>query len=225
MRILVVEDDGKIAGFVAKGLREAGFTVDAVKTGEDGLSYLLSGSYDAAVADIMLPGMDGLTMISRLRDTGISTPILILSAKRSVDDRVLGFRKGGDDYLTKPFSFAELLVRIQALIRRAGSSRTAQTKLQFEDLAMDPMRREVTRGGQRIDLQPREYALLEYFMRHPGQVLSKTMILEHIWDYDFDPQTNVVDVLVFRLRNKIEKAGAAKLLHTLRGVGYVLRKE
>jgi DNA-binding response OmpR family regulator len=225
MRILVVEDDEKIAGFVAKGLREAGFTVDAVKSGEEGLEYLLSGSYDAAVADIMLPGMDGLTMISRLRDKRVSTPILILSARRSVDDRVLGFRKGGDDYLTKPFSFAELLVRIQALIRRAGSPQAGQTKLQFEDLVMDLLTREVTRGGQRIDLQPREYALLEYFMRHPGQVLSKTMILEHIWDYDFDPQTNVVDVLVFRLRNKIEKEGAAKLLHTLRGVGYVLRKE
>jgi DNA-binding response OmpR family regulator len=225
MRILIVEDDEKIAGFVAKGLREAGFAVDAVKNGEDGLSYLLSGSYDAAVVDIMLPGMDGLGMISRLRDNGLVTPILILSAKRSVDDRVLGFRKGGDDYLTKPFSFAELLVRIQALIRRAGTSQTGPGRLQFDELIMDPLLREVTRGGVRIDLQPREYALLEYFMRHPGQVLSKTMILEHIWDYDFDPQTNVVDVLVFRLRNKIEKEGSAKLLHTLRGVGYVLRKE
>jgi DNA-binding response OmpR family regulator len=225
MRILVVEDDEKIADFVAKGLKEAGFTVDTVKTGEDGLSYLLTGSYDAAIADIMLPGMDGLTMISRLRDNGAATPILILSARRSVDDRVLGFQKGGDDYLTKPFSFAELLVRIQALIRRAGAQQAAPARLQFEDLAMDPLRREVTRGGVRVDLQPREYALLEYFMRHPGQVLSKTMILEHIWDYDFDPQTNVVDVLVFRLRNKIEKEGSAKLLHTLRGVGYVLRKE
>ncbi|MDR1931314.1 MAG: response regulator transcription factor [Spirochaetales bacterium] len=225
MRVLIVEDDQKIAGFVTKGLREAGFAVDAVKTGEDGLSYLLSGSYDAAIADIMLPGMDGLEMISRLRDNRVLTPILILSARHSVDDRVLGFQKGGDDYLTKPFSFAELLVRIQALIRRAGAQQAAPVRLQFEDLAMDPLRREVTRSGQRIDLQPREYALLEYFMRHPGQVLSKTMILEHIWDYDFDPQTNVVDVLVFRLRNKIEKEGTAKLLHTLRGVGYVLRKE
>ncbi|MDR3201178.1 MAG: response regulator transcription factor, partial [Spirochaetales bacterium] len=219
MRVLIVEDDEKIADFVAKGLREAGFAVDALKTGEDGLSYLLSGSYDAAIADIMLPGMDGLTMISRLRDNKVATPILILSAKHSVDDRVLGFQKGGDDYLTKPFSFAELLVRIQALIRRAGASSPAPVRLQFEDLVMDPLRREVTRGEKRIDLQPREYALLEYLMRHPGQVLSKTMILEHIWDYDFDPQTNVVDVLVFRLRNKIEKEGAAKLLHTLRGVG------
>ncbi|MCL1818818.1 MAG: response regulator transcription factor [Spirochaetaceae bacterium] len=225
MRVLVVEDDEKISGFVAKGLREAGFAVDAVTSGEDGLSYLLGGAYDAAVVDIMLPGMDGLTMISRLREKRLATPILILSARRSVDDRVLGFKKGGDDYLTKPFSFAELLVRIQALIRRAGSAPASPALLSFHDLTMDPLTREVRRGGERIDLQPREYALLEYFLRHPGQALSKTMILEHIWDYDFDPQTNVVDVLVFRLRNKIEKQGEAKLLHTLRGVGYVLRKE
>jgi DNA-binding response OmpR family regulator len=224
MRILVVEDDEKIAGFVAKGLREAGFAVDSVKTGEDGLSYLLSGSFDAAVADIMLPGMDGLTMISRLRDSRVTTPILILSARHSVDDRILGFQKGGDDYLTKPFSFSELLVRIQALIRRSHSA-AAPGLLQFEDLCMNPLTREVSRGGERIDLQPREYSLLEYFLRHPGQVLSKTMILEHVWDYDFDPQTNVVDVLVFRLRNKIEKKGSPRLLQTLRGVGYVLRKE
>ena len=225
MRICVVEDDSKIAAFVTKGLREAGFTVDSVKTGEDGLSLLLEGNYDAAIADIMLPGMDGLTMISQLRDKKITTPILILSAKHTVDDRVLGFQKGGDDYLTKPFSFAELLVRIQASIRRSGPRETTQAYLQVEDLVMDPLKREVTRAGEVIDLQPREYTLLEYFMRHPGQVLSKTMILEHIWDYDFDPQTNVVDVLVFRLRNKIEKPGSAKLLHTKRGVGYVLRKE
>jgi DNA-binding response OmpR family regulator len=225
MRILVVEDDEKIAEFVAKGLKEAGYAVDAVKTGEDGLSYLLSGSYDAAIADIMLPGMDGLTMISRLRDSRVATPIMILSAKHTVDDRVLGFQKGGDDYLTKPFSFAELLVRVQALIRRAGQRQPAPSKLQFEDIVMDPLTREVSRGGERIDLQPREYSLLEYFLRHPAQVLSKTMILEHIWDYDFDPQTNVVDVLVFRLRNKIEKEGRPKLLQTLRGIGYVLRKE
>ncbi|MDR1626422.1 MAG: response regulator transcription factor [Spirochaetia bacterium] len=225
MRILIVEDDQKIADFVAKGLREAGFAVDAVRTGEDGLSCLLAGAYDAAIADIMLPGMDGLAMISRLRDNRVTTPILILSAKRSVDDRVLGFQKGGDDYLTKPFSFTELLARVQALIRRAGVSQPSPTRLQFEDLAMDPLRREVSRGGERIDLQPREYSLLEYLLRHPGQVLSKTMILEHVWDYDFDPQTNVVDVLVFRLRNKIEKEGRPRLLHTLRGMGYVLKKE
>jgi len=225
MRVLVVEDDEKISAFVTKGLREAGFTVDAVSSGEEGLSFLLSGSFDAAVVDIALGGMDGLTMISKLREARIGVPILILSARRSVDDRVLGFKKGGDDYLTKPFSFAELLVRIQALIRRSGRAAAMPALLAFEDLTMDPLSREVRRGGERIDLQPREYALLEYFMRHPGQVLSKAMILEHIWDYDFDPQTNVVDVLVFRLRSKIEKQGSVKLLHTLRGVGYVLRKE
>ncbi|MDR1180073.1 MAG: response regulator transcription factor [Spirochaetales bacterium] len=225
MRILIVEDDQKIAGFVAKGLREAGFTVDAVTTAEDGLSYLMSGSFNAAIVDIMLPGMDGLEMISRLREGRVTTPILILSARRSVDDRVLGFQKGGDDYLTKPFSFTELLARVQALIRRAGVSQAAPARFQFEDIIMDPLTREVSRDGERIDLQPKEYSLLEYFLRHPAQVLSKTMILEHIWDYDFDPQTNVVDVLVFRLRNKIEKEGRPRLLHTLRGMGYVLRKE
>lgn len=224
MRVLVVEDDDKIASFVAKGLKEAGFAVDTVRNGEDGLSYLSGNSYDAAVADIMLPGIDGLSMIEKLRDGGVSTPILILSAKRSVDDRVMGFRKGGDDYLTKPFSFSELLVRLQSLIRRSVPS-PSPTRLGFEDISMDLVSRAVTRGGQRIDLQPREYSLLEYFLRHPGQVLSKTMILEHVWDYDFDPQTNVVDVLVWRLRNKIEKKSSPKILHTLRGVGYVLRKE
>ena len=224
MRVLVVEDDDKIASFVAKGLKEAGFAVDTVRNGEDGLSYLSGNSYDAAVADIMLPGIDGLSMIEKLRDGGVSTPILILSAKRSVDDRVMGFRKGGDDYLTKPFSFSELLVRLQSLIRRSVPS-PSPTRLGFEDISMDLVSRAVTRGGQRIDLQPREYSLLEYFLRHPGQVLSKTMILEHVWDYDFDPQTNVVDVLVWRLRNKIEKKSSPKILHTLRGVGYVLRKD
>ncbi|MDR2587952.1 MAG: response regulator transcription factor [Spirochaetales bacterium] len=224
MRVLVVEDDEKIEGFVAKGLKEAGFAVDAVRTAEDGLSCLETGSFDAAIVDIMLPGMDGLAMISRLRDTGDATPILILSAKRSVDDRVLGFQKGGDDYLTKPFSFAELLARLQALIRRSAAA-SSPGVLKFEDLSMNPLTREVFRGEERLDLQPREYSLLEYFLRRPGQVLSKTMILENIWDYGFDPQTNVVDVLVFRLRNKIEKKGSPRLLHTLRGMGYVLRKE
>jgi len=224
MRILVVEDDEKISGFVAKGLKEAGFAVDAVKNAEDGLSFLMATGYDAAVVDIMLPGMDGLSMIEKLRTAGGKTPILILSAKRSVDDRVRGFQTGGDDYLTKPFSFVELLARLQALIRRSGMGER-KTRLSYEDLSMDLVSHEVTRGNVRLELQPREYSLLEYFLRHPGQVLSKTMILEHVWDYDFDPQTNVVDVLVHRLRNKVDKDFDAKLLHTLRGVGYVLRKE
>jgi len=224
MRILVVEDDEKISSFVAKGLKEAGFAVDAVKNAEDGLSFLTGTDYDAAVVDIMLPGMDGLTMIEKLRAEGGRTPILILSARRSVDDRVKGFQTGGDDYLTKPFSFVELLARLQALIRRSGMG-TQQTSLAYEDLSMDLVSHEVKRGNVRLELQPREYSLLEYFLRHPGQVLSKTMIMEHVWDYDFDPQTNVVDVLVHRLRNKVDKDFEVKLLHTLRGVGYVLRKE
>jgi DNA-binding response OmpR family regulator len=224
MRVLVIEDDVKISSFVAKGLREAGYAVDAVKTGEDGLAYLTSNPYDAAVADIMLPGMDGLEMIERARAKKVSTPILILSAKRSVDDRVRGFQRGGDDYLTKPFSFSELLVRIRALIRRSGVP-AAPVRLEYEDLSMDLVSREVVRGEEKIELQPREFSLLEYFLRHPGQVLSKTMIMEHVWDYDFDPQTNVVDVLVHRLRSKIDKGRDHKILHTLRGVGYVLRKE
>ncbi len=225
MRILIVEDDRKIASFVAKGLREAGFAVDAVTTAEDALAGFAATAYDAAVVDIMLPGMDGLAMIERLRERKTATPILILSAKRSVDDRVLGFRKGGDDYLTKPFSFSELLVRLQSLIRRSGVSAAAPVRLEYADIAMDLVSRQVTRGGEKLDLQPREFSLLEYFLRHPGQVLSKTMILEHVWDYDFDPQTNVVDVLVFRLRSKLEKRPDSKILHTIRGVGYVLRRE
>ena len=224
MRILVVEDDEKISGFVGKGLREAGFAVDAVKTGEDGLSFLTGTNYDAAVVDIMLPGMDGLTMIEKLRAAGGRTPLLILSAKRSVDDRVKGFQTGGDDYLTKPFSFVELLARLQALIRRSGMG-AQKTLLEYEDLSMNLVTHEVLRGTSRLDLQPREYSLLEYFLRHPGQVLSKTMIMEHVWDYDFDPQTNVVDVLVHRLRSKVDKGFDLKLLQTLRGVGYVLRRE
>ncbi len=226
MRVLIVEDDRKISSFVAKGLREAGFAVVAVNSAEDALAAFASGAFDAAVVDIMLPGMDGLSMIQKLRERKVGTPILILSARRSVDDRVLGFRKGGDDYLTKPFSFSELLVRLQSLIRRAGPpGGTVPTRLEYADISMDLVSRQVTRGGRRIDLQPREFALLEYLLRHPGQALSKTMILEHVWDYDFDPQTNVVDVLVFRLRSKLERKADRKILHTIRGVGYVLREE
>lgn len=226
MRVLIVEDDKKIASFVAKGLREAGFSVMTVSSAEDGLAAFSTDSFDAAVVDIMLPGMDGLEMIRHLRERKDNTPILILSARRSVDDRVLGFRQGGDDYLTKPFSFSELLVRLQSLIRRSGSvAGTVPTRLEYADISMDLVSRQVHRGDTRIDLQPREYSLLEYFLRHPGQVLSKTMILEHVWDYDFDPQTNVVDVLVFRLRRKLEQEGEPKIIHTIRGVGYVLRQD
>jgi len=223
MRLLLIEDDEKIASFITKGLRQAGFAVDHALDGETGLDLALTEPYDAAIIDIMLPGLDGLTLIERMRAEGKDTPVIILSAKRSVDDRVKGLQKGGDDYLTKPFSFSELLARIQALIRR--STRTSQPSvLTVGDLSMDLYKREVSRAGRKIDLQPREFSLLEYLMRNRGRVVSKTMILEHVWDYSFDPQTNVVDVLVCRLRNKIDRGFPSKLIHTIRGVGYVLKE-
>lgn len=222
MRILVVEDDAKIASFVAKGLKQAGFAVDRAADGQTGLEHLRSAPYDAAIVDLMLPRLDGLALIERMRAEGIRTPVLILSARREVDDKVRGFQTGGDDYLTKPFSFAELLARVQALIRRAGQGAPA-LKLEAGDLTMDLARREVRRGGKLLELQPREYSLLEYLLRNAGTVVSKTMILEHVWDYHFDPQTNVVDVLVHRLRAKIDEGFQTKLLHTVRGVGYVLK--
>jgi two-component system, OmpR family, response regulator len=222
MRILLVEDDLKIASFVIKGLKEAGFAVDHAVDGEDGLHLALYEPYDAAVIDIMLPKLDGLMLIERLRAQGRNTPVIILSAKRSVDDRVRGLQSGGDDYLTKPFSFAELLARLQGLIRRA--TRAAEpVLLKTGDLSLSLLTREVRRGDERIDLQPREFALLEYLLRNEGNVLSKTMILEHVWDYSFDPQTNVVDVLVCRLRNKVDRDFKQKMIHTIRGVGYVLK--
>ena len=222
MRILVVEDDKKIASFVARGLKEAGFAVDQAENGEDGLHLALAHPYDTAVIDLMLPKLDGLSLIEELRKKKVLTPVLILSARRSVDDRVKGLQAGGDDYLTKPFSFVELLARVQALIRRA-SRETEPTRLVTGDLAIDLLAREVTRAGSRIDLQPREFALLEYLMRNPGRVVSKTMILEHVWGYDFDPLTNVVDVLVSRLRNKVDRQFEKKLIQTHRGVGYALK--
>lgn len=222
MRILVVEDDKKIASFVAKGLREAGFAVDCAENGADGLDRALHQSYDAAVIDVMLPKLDGLSIIERLRLQKIFTPVLILSAMRSVDDRVKGLQTGGDDYLTKPFSFTELLARVQALIRRAGQE-PEPTLLEAGDLTMDLLKREVTRGGKRLELQPREFALLHYLMRNLGTVVSKTMIIEHVWGYHFDPLTNIVDVLVSRLRNKVDREFDKKLIHTHRGVGYALK--
>ena len=222
MRVLVVEDDRKIASFVVKGLKEAGFAVDRADNGEDGLQMALSTSYDAAVIDVMLPKLDGLTLIERLRMQKIHTPMLILSAKRSVDDRVRGLQTGGDDYLTKPFSFTELLTRVQALIRRANHE-TEPTRLEAGDLSIDLLRREVLRAGRVLDLQPREFALLEYLMRNVNRVVSKTMIIEHVWGYDFDPLTNVVDVLVSRLRNKVDREFDRKLIHTYRGAGYALK--
>jgi two-component system OmpR family response regulator len=223
MRILVVEDDEKIASFAVKGLKQAGFAVDHANNGEDGLHLASTVPYDAAVVDIMLPRVDGLTLIEELRRQKIATPVIILSAKRSVDDRVRGLQVGGDDYLTKPFAFSELLARVQALIRRTTTVASEPTRLVVGDLTMDLLSREVTRDEQRLDLQPREFALLEYLMRNAGRPVSKISILEHVWDYAFDPQTNVVDVLVSRLRNKVDRDFSEKMILTMRGVGYVLK--
>src|SRR5262245_59191071 len=222
MRVLVVEDDTKIAEFVIQGLKQAGFAVDHGTNGEDGLLLALTEPYDAAVIDLMLPNLDGLSLIGELRRQKVNTPVLILSAKRSVDDRVRGLQTGGDDYLTKPFAFAELLARVQALIRRATGV-VEPTRLTVGDISLDLLTRQVMRAGKPIDLQPREFALLEYLLRNAGRVVSKTMILEHVWDYHFEPQTNVVDVLMHRLRSKMESNCSEKLIQTIRGVGYVLK--
>ena len=222
MRALLVEDDATIAEFVARGLHEAGFAVDRASDGDAAFDLAAIEPYDVAIVDLMLPKRDGLSLIESLRARGVMTPVLILSARRSVDDRVRGLQAGGDDYLTKPFAFSELLARVQALVRRA--SRTAEpTTMTVADLVVDLLSRQVTRAGITLDLRPREFALLEYLMRNTGKVVSKTMILSHVWDYNFDPQTNIVDVLVSRLREKIDKPFDKKLLHTVRGVGYVLR--
>lgn len=222
MRALIVEDDVTILGFVERGLREAGFAVDCARDGDAGLMLALRTSYDVAVVDIMLPRRDGLSIIEELRHRRVMVPVLILSAKRSVDDRVRGLQAGGDDYLTKPFAFAELLARVQALIRRSTGA-SEPTRLSVEDLSLDLVTRQVERRGTPIDLRPREFALLEYLMRHPGKVLSKTMIISHVWGYQFDPGTNVVDVLVSRLRERVDRGFDTKLIHTVRRVGYVLK--
>ena len=221
MRALIVEDDATIADFVARGLREAGFAVDLAADGDVALERTRDQPYDVAIVDVMLPKRDGLAVIDEMRRRGIGTPVLILSARRSVDDRVKGLQAGGDDYLTKPFAFAELLARVQALLRRATRS-PEPTALTVEDLALDLFSRRVTRDGKSLDLRPREFALLEYLMRNAGRVVSKTMILSHVWEYAFDPQTNIVDVLVSRLREKIDRPFEKKLLQTVRGVGYVI---
>jgi two-component system OmpR family response regulator len=207
---------------VARGLREAGFAVDHAPDGEQGVHLATTSSYDVAIVDLMLPKMDGLSMIQELRTQRVSTPVLILSAKHTVDDRVRGLEAGGDDYLTKPFAFTELVARVQALIRRA-TGHPASTHLAVGDLTLDLRSRRATRAGREIELRPREFMLLEYLMRNTGRVVSKTMILSHVWDYSFDPRTNVVDVLVFRLREKIDKGFETKLIHTVRGIGYVLK--
>lgn len=222
MRLLVVEDDKKIASFLQKGLQEAGFSVDTCHNGKDGFSLALTEPYEAAIIDIMLPGLDGLSLIEKIRARGIETPVLILSARQSVDDRIEGLQRGGDDYMIKPFSFNELLARIQALLRR-GQNGSQSGIITVADLQLDPLKREVKRGNETIELPAKEYALLELMMRNPGRVLSKTSILERIYDYSFDPQTNVVDVLVCRLRTRIDKNYPEKFIHTVRGMGYVLR--
>jgi two-component system, OmpR family, response regulator len=221
MCILIVEDDPKIAGFLVRGLNQAGFVSEVADDGEKGLHSALLTPFDVIIVDLMLPVLDGLTLIERLRRARVNTPVLILSAKRSVDERVRGLQAGGDDYLIKPFAFAELVARLRALIRRAGSQPEA-TRLVAGDLSLDLVRREVIRDGRKIDLQPRELSLLEYLLRNANRVLTKTMIIEHIWSYSIDPQTNVVDVLVCRLRNKIDKGFHGKMIRTVRGIGYVL---
>jgi two-component system OmpR family response regulator len=223
MRILLVEDDVKIASFVEKGLQAAGYAVDHAPDGEAGLHLALTEPYDVAVIDVMLPKLDGLSLIEELRRKKINTPVIILSAKDSVDDRVKGLQTGSDDYITKPFAFSELLARVQALIRRAGGL-SEPTRLAVGNLAMNLLSREVIREGRRIELQPIEFSLLEYLLRNAGRVVSKTMIMEHVWDYNFDPQTNVVEARISRLRDKIDRDFSQKLIHTIRGVGYVLRE-
>ncbi|WP_287600848.1 winged helix-turn-helix domain-containing protein [Thiothrix sp.] len=221
MNILIVEDDRQTASFIQKGLVEAGYVVDHAANGEDGLHLALTGNYDALIVDRMLPKRDGLSLIQHLRSTGMQTPVLILSALGEVDNRVDGLRAGGDDYLVKPYAFSELLARLQALLRRVQPQQE-QTLLKVRDLEMDLLKRRVTRAGTLISLQPREFNLLEYFMRHAGQVVTRTMLLEKVWDYHFDPQTNVIDVHVSRLRSKVDKDFDVPLLHTIRGAGYLL---
>ena len=225
MRILLVEDDTTVAGFVAKGLREAGHVVEHADNGRDGLFLAASEAFDTIILDRMLPGgIDGIRLLETLRSQNNTTPVLVLSALSQVDDRVAGLKAGGDDYLTKPFAFSELLARVEALTRR-GKTDGPQTKLTVGDLEMDLLSRSVKRAAQKIDLQPREFRLLEYLMRHAGQVVTRTMLLEGVWDYHFDPQTNVIDVHVSRLRQKIDKPYPSPLIHTIRNAGYMLRPE
>lgn len=222
MRILVIEDDLEAAAYVTKGLRESGHVVDHAADGEEGLSLALAGNFDMLIVDRMLPKRDGLSVVKTLREQGATTPVLFLSALGEVDDRVKGLRAGGDDYLTKPFAFVELLARIEVLVRRAAPEQV-QTKIQVSDLEIDLLGRKVTRAGKAIDLQPREFRLLEYLMKHTGQVVTRTMLLENVWEYHFDPQTNVIDVHMSRLRGKIDKNFETPLIHTIRGAGYSLR--
>jgi len=226
VRILLVEDDPTVRGFVAKGLKEAGHVVEQADNGKEGLFLAVSETFDCIVLDRMLPGgIDGLRLLETLRSQNNATPVLLLSALANVDERVAGLKAGSDDYLTKPFAFSELLARVEALCRRSRGESGPRTKLTVSDLEMDLLSRAVKRGGQKIDLQPREFRLLEYLMRHAGQVVTRTMLLEGVWDYHFDPQTNVIDVHVSRLRHKIDKPFPTALIHTIRNAGYMLRPE
>lgn len=222
MKILVIEDDREAAAYMVRGLSESGYTVDQAHDGKDGMFMATTGNYDLIILDRMLPGIEGLKILEVMRAGGQSTPVLVLSALSSVDDRVKGLRSGGDDYLAKPFAFAELLARVEALLRRGSTQGAVETKLQVGDLTLDLLARTVRRGDAAIDLLPREFRLLEYLMRHPDQVVTRTMLLENVWDYHFDPQTNVIDVHISRLRQKIDKGFETPLLHTVRGAGYRL---
>lgn len=223
MRVLVVEDDKQTSQFVAKGLRQEGFAVDCSLDGKDGLHLALTEPYDAAVIDVMLPELDGLSLIDEMRRNKVHTPVIVLSARSSVDDRIKGLQAGGDDYMVKPFAFSELVARIHALIRRA-TREDGPTSLSVGDLELDLVKRKVFRSGVQIDLQPKEFALLEYLLRNAGRVVSKTMIVEHVWDYNFDPRTTVVESRVCRLRDKVDRPFGKDLIHTIRGVGYVLEE-
>jgi two-component system OmpR family response regulator len=222
MKVLLIEDDEQTTDFIGKGLREAGHTVDQAANGRDGLFFAAGGSYDVMIVDRMLPGLDGLGIVRTIRSAGVRTPVLFLTTMSGIDDRVQGLEAGGDDYLVKPFAFAELLARLQALVRRPPLSDTP-TVLKVADLEMDLLKRTVTRAGEEVDLQPREFQLLEYLMRNAGRVVTRTMLLENVWDFHFDPKTNIVETHVSRLRTKLGRNRAAELIHTVRGAGYVLR--
>lgn len=222
MRILLIEDDKTIADFIGQGMKQAGYQITHVDNGRDGLHLALCEAFDAGIIDIMLPQMDGVSIVEKMRERKINLPVIFLSAKRSIDDRVHGLHRGGDDYLTKPFSFSELLARVQALIRRANQV-VESTTLSSNGLSLDLLARTVSREGKKIDLQPKEFALLEYLLRNEGHIVSKTMIMERVWDYNFDPHTNVVEARISKLREKVDHGFASPLIHTVRGVGYVLK--
>ncbi|HYK25335.1 MAG TPA: response regulator transcription factor [Steroidobacteraceae bacterium] len=225
MHLLLIEDDQEAAQFLLKGLRESGYTVDHSGDGRDGLFQATEGRYDLIITDRMLPHMDGLALVKFLREQGVRTPVLVLSALGTVDERVQGLKAGGDDYLTKPFAFSELLARVEALLRRSAAPDAAPTRLKVCDLEMDLLSRQVLRGGREIDLTAREFKLLEFLLRHAGQVVTRTMLLESVWDLHFDPQTNLIDVHMSRLRQAVDRGFGKPLIHTVRGAGYVIRDE